>query len=60
MRESQGLCETTSTERFANDCHCFTYRDNLGPCASHEKGSNGRCAYCDHELTCRPKEDVLP
>lgn len=51
--QSQGLCETTSTERFANSrCVCATYPGNLGPCAGFEAGSNGRCVYCDHENGC--------
>jgi hypothetical protein len=53
----QGICETTSTERFENpDCICPTYKDNLGPCNEHLSGSNGRCVYCDHELNCNPKK----
>jgi hypothetical protein len=56
MRQSQGLCETTMTERFSNpDCTCPTYPGNLGPCASFEEGSNGRCVYCDHERVCHAK-----
>jgi hypothetical protein len=51
----QGRCETTLTERFSNpECRCPTYAGNLGPCAQHEVGGNGRCVYCDHELTCHP------
>lgn len=54
--KSQGLCETTLTERFENlDCKCATYQGNLGPCAAHEKGGNDRCVYCDHDMTCKPK-----
>lgn len=50
---SQGLCETTLTERFENpDCACETYPDNLGPCKTFEEGASGRCAYCDHEAEC--------
>lgn len=51
--KSQGLCETTMTERFENkDCVCPTYKGNLGPCARFEEGSNGNCVYCDHLLSC--------
>lgn len=51
--DSQGMCETTSTERFYNPlCACKTYPTNLGPCASFEMGGNGRCVYCDHEAQC--------
>ena len=60
----QGACDTTCTPRFANpECTCQTYPDNLGPCSRHEVGSNGRCVYCDHALTCLPQnilEDSLP
>lgn len=53
----QGRCDVTETLRFANRaCNCRTYTGNLGPCADHEAGGNGRCVYCDHELTCRPEE----
>lgn len=53
---SQGLCETTSTERFNNpNCKCPTYPANLGPCKEHLEGIKGRCIYCDHLLTCIPK-----
>ena len=52
-RQSQGLCETTLTERFANpECTCATYESNLGPCKIFEAGANGRCVYCDHEKEC--------
>lgn len=51
--KSQGLCETTLTERFeVKDCKCPTYTENLGPCVTFEEGANGRCAYCDHEKAC--------
>jgi hypothetical protein len=51
--DSQGLCETTSTERFFNPwCSCPTYPGNLGPCKTWEMGGNGRCVYCDHEVAC--------
>lgn len=51
--ESQGLCDTTQTERFyMPGCRCETYKDNLGPCRTFEKGDSGRCAFCDHELNC--------
>lgn len=57
MKKSQGFCRTTHTERFENpECCCETYKDNLGPCASHVLGMSGRCAYCDHEMVCKPKE----
>jgi hypothetical protein len=48
-------CDVTQTVRYANpNCKCPTYEGNLGPCASHEQGANGRCVYCDHELNCYP------
>jgi len=51
--KSQGLCDTTMTERFENkDCVCNTYPGNLGPCSKFEDGSNARCVFCDHELSC--------
>jgi hypothetical protein len=53
---SQGRCEVTLTERFEADCRCPTYEGNLGPCAEHLEGANGRCVYCDHELTCHPRQ----
>ena len=54
---SQGLCETTLTERFRQpNCKCATYADNLGPCAAHFEGANGRCVFCDHEMTCKPED----
>lgn len=49
-----GVCATTMTERFAKSCDCPTYPENLGPCADHTVGENGRCVYCDHEMTCKP------
>ena len=52
--ESQGLCDTTMTERFEHelrDC-CGTYTGNLGPCQLFERGANGRCCYCDHSRDC--------
>ena len=52
-RVSQGLCDTTMTERFANPlCKCATYPANLGPCRDFEEGANGRCVYCDHDKIC--------
>lgn len=57
LRQSQGVCETTGTERFvALGCQCRTYPANLGPCDRHEEGSNGQCVYCDHRLDCHPYE----
>lgn len=55
---SQGLCDTTMTERFENpDCECDTYLDNLGPCAAHEEGSEGgMCVYCDHRIACQARK----
>lgn len=51
--KSQGLCDTTLTERFQNkNCVCSTYEANLGPCATFEAGSTNRCVYCDHEWAC--------
>lgn len=53
MRKSQGLCETTLTERFeCPECRCGTYPDNLGPCKTFETEANGRCVYCDHAIEC--------
>lgn len=54
-------CETTGTMRYHNpDCKCPTYEGNLGPCAAHEEGANGRCVYCDHELSCKPLAEPVP
>jgi hypothetical protein len=54
-RTSQGPCETTLTERFANpNCRCLTYEGNLGPCKTFEAGANDRCVYCDHDKGCHP------
>jgi hypothetical protein len=51
--KSQGLCDTTLTERFAVKCHCDTYAGNLGPCADFlESIVAGRCVYCDHRKEC--------
>lgn len=53
MYQSQGLCETTLTERFNNDkCKCDTYKGNLGPCKTFELGKNNNCVYCDHNFEC--------
>lgn len=53
QNQSQGLCETTLTERFKNNnCVCKTYDNNLGPCKSFQLGGNGNCVYCDHEFNC--------
>lgn len=50
---SQGLCDTTQTERFVPvACKCPTYPSNLGPCATFEVQSNARCVYCDHLADC--------
>lgn len=51
---SQGLCETTLTERFEfSECVCGTYPENLGPCRTFETGADPkRCVYCDHKLGC--------
>lgn len=53
MAKSQGLCDTTKTERLANpQCRCGTYADNPGPCNRFYAGGSGRCVYCDHEENC--------
>lgn len=64
--ESQGKCDTTWTERFANpECSCgFTDIDGLGPCATYVGGSDPRCVYCAHLQPChetilRPFGDKL-
>lgn len=50
---SQGLCETTLTERFHNpNCKCDTYVGNLGPCRTFEAGMSGNCVYCEHDRDC--------
>lgn len=50
---SQGLCETTLTERFDVDgCRCVTYEGNLGPCLTWCDNGRGACVYCDHGLEC--------
>ena len=50
---SQGLCDTTLTERFwPVNCECDTYPNNLGPCAEPEIQRDGRCVYCDHKPEC--------
>lgn len=57
---SQGLCETTLTERFKFDgCRCdvTAYPENLGPCKTFEEGASGRCVYCEHSLVCH--KDLL-
>ena len=57
--DTEGVCETTSTERFVNlNCKCDTYPDNLGPCKDFEVGANGRCVYCDHNLECHHSTDT--
>lgn len=54
------LCDTTLTPRVQGiECDCGTYADNLGPCRTFEAGSEDRCVYCDHGLSCHnriPKE----
>lgn len=51
--KSQGLCETTLTERFeVENCECNTYEGNLGPCATFLEGANWNCVYCDHSEKC--------
>lgn len=54
LREGQGRCETTLTERFENRaCQCGTYQGNLGPCKTFLLGADpGRCVYCDHTVEC--------
>ena len=60
MRVSQGRCDTTQAERFVQPgCECRTYPTNLGPCENHVEGGNGRCVYCDHGLTCQPKNFTI-
>ena len=64
MKKEEGYVDegyiVVATPRFHNpDCKCPTYPGNLGPCAKHTKGSNGRCVYCDHELNCTPKRYQL-
>ena len=50
---TQGLCDFTQTERFANpSCRCLTYEGNLGPCRTYLIGASGRCVYCDHDECC--------
>lgn len=59
-RATQGLCETTLTERHEfSECVCGTYQDNLGPCRTYLPGPRRlgsslppRCVYCDHKLQC--------
>ncbi len=51
--KSQGLCDTTMTERFDAPCSCDTYEGNLGPCATFkEGGKTGYCCYCAHAKGC--------
>ena len=53
MMKSQGLCDTTWTERFEYPaCKCGTYRGNKGPCAQFYTGLNHRCVLCDHTEQC--------
>jgi hypothetical protein len=56
---SQGLCETTLTERFEfSECVCGTYPDNLGPCRTFGVGVNPkRCVFCDHKIQCHAAVD---
>lgn len=51
--EPQGKCDTTLTDRYAIDCKCGTYPDNLGPCLAFLPGADpSRCVYCDHKVEC--------
>jgi len=51
--DSQGLCETTMTERFEVACQCGTYEGNLGACKTFLAGADpARCVYCDHKAEC--------
>ncbi len=53
MNKSQGLCDTTMTERFdIGNCNCDTYPNNLGPCIEFKLGMNNNCVYCDHNKEC--------
>lgn len=53
MAEELKLCDTTSTPRVAAHwCMCVDRTDMMGPCLTWEEGSNGRCAYCDHDRYC--------
>lgn len=53
IRQSQGLCDVTLTERFESpQCECPTYWGNLGSCGGYLNGANGLCVYCDHTETC--------
>lgn len=54
---SQGLCDTTQTERFdIGRCTCRTYADNLGPCMVFVAGdAAARCVYCDHVRDCHER-----
>lgn len=59
--QSQGLCDTTQTERFAfRGCKCGTYAGNLGPCKSYEAGGSGNCVYCEHSLVCHEAVIAMP
>jgi hypothetical protein len=62
VHESQGICETTLTERFAlPECGCGTYPENLGPCKTFEPGANPeRCVYCDHKIECHRAVGGVP
>jgi hypothetical protein len=48
------LCDTTMTHRAPRTaCHCDTYPDNLGPCATFQGSmKEDYCAYCDHNSAC--------
>jgi hypothetical protein len=53
MIKSQGVCDTTLTERFEYLlCNCGTYPFNLGPCLTWTPNNENRCVYCDHGLEC--------
>lgn len=57
---SQGQCDTTMTERFVPiDCVCDTYEGNLGPCATFEATTSGKCVYCNHRQACHEVSTVV-
>lgn len=58
-KTSQGLCDTTQTERFVPiECKCDTYATNLGPCALYDEGREEHCIYCDHRVECHQLVDA--